>query len=388
MILAALPKWNDKISGVEYHRILIPLMRRSDVIFTSNIEAITQEFLIKHNINQVWFNRNIAPFTLNPDPIYKTLKKMGIKIVIDLDDTWNIPFGHTLYWATVLQNRRKSALSQIIHADYVVTTHKHLANEVYKETKFPKHRIYIAPNGIDPKEPQYDQDFKYNLKNIFWQGSVTHDHDLKLISSAVNELDLRIFIAGRQQESRRALFDWKVAKEDERWLLSRDNHLFDNMPFVYDLPLIERWEYFKDPGPWIYHWDEIGNLFNKKQFINHLDSDCYMNAYQNKGITLIPLEKTSFTACKSNIKMLESGWAMKPVIVSPVNPYLGLAKDVKNCLHANNKGQWIEAIEWLLEEPNFAEDLRLHLHEDVKENYLIDKVNQARNEIIDKINKS
>jgi hypothetical protein len=86
--------------------------------------------------------------------------------------------------------------------------------------------------------------------------------------------------------------------------------------------------------------------------------------------------------------MLESGWAKKPVIVSPVKPYIGLAKDTKNCLFANGKDQWKDAIEWLLEEPNFADDLRFQLHEDIKANYLMEKVNQSRIEIINKINKS
>ena len=388
MILASLPKWDNRISGVEYHRIFLPLLRRDDVIFTDNIERINPEFIKKHDINQVWFNRNISPLTLNPDPIYRTLRKLGVKIVIDVDDTWNIPYGHILWETTVLQNRRKSNMSQIVHADYIVTTHEHLANEIRKELKVPKHKIYIAPNGIDPLEKQYKQEFEFNLKNIFWQGSVTHHHDLKLMASAVNELGLRIFIAGRNKESRKSLFDWKAAKANESFLLSRENHLFDDMAFVYELPLNERWQYFKDPGPWMYHWEEIGNMFDKKHFADELSAEEYMNFYQNKGITLIPLEKSSFTACKSNLKMLESGWAKKPVIVSPVKPYIGLAKDTKNCLFANGKDQWKDAIEWLLEEPNFADDLRFQLHEDIKANYLMEKVNQSRIEIINKINKS
>ena len=58
-----------------------------------------------------------------------------------------------------------------------------------------------------------------------------------------------------------------------------------------------------------------------------------MKFYQNKGICLIPLESNKFTACKSNLKMLEAGWAKKPVIVSGVHPYNKLGKDNKNCLN-------------------------------------------------------
>jgi glycosyltransferase involved in cell wall biosynthesis len=378
-ILVSTPKWNGVVSGVEYHRCLIPFKNIPNVIFTDNIEEVPPQFLKDNNIGIVWFNRNISPVNLNPDRMYKALRYMKIKIVIDIDDSWNIPFGHILYKPTVLQKRRQSAISQIQAADYVCVTHQQLKDNVVNELKVDKRKVIIAPNGIDPTELQYAQDFNYKLDNIFWQGSVTHHHDLKLISESVNELNKKIFIAGYNPESHYSTTNYEDIN------LEPDGHYFDDKKWIYELPLQERWEYWEDKGLKIYHWEEIGNMFNRKQWIHELPSTEYMNSYQNKGLTLIPLESSKFTACKSNLKLLESGWAKKPVIVSHTKPYLPLAKDGNNCETANTKSDWIDSIKYILENPNYADDLRFQLHEDIKENYLIDKVNQSRIELIEKI---
>ena len=379
-ILVSLPKWNGQYSGVEYHRCFIPFKNIPNVIFTDNIENVKPSFLIENNIGIVWFNRNISPLTLNPDLIYRTLRNMGIKIVCDLDDNWNVGFGHVLYDAMIKHNFKNSNISQIKAADYVCVTHEVLANLVHKELKVSKHRIIIAPNGIDPNEPQYAQEFNYNLKNIFWQGSVTHHHDLKLISEAVSEH--KIFIAGYDPTSHKDITDY--SKID----LTPNGGLFDDKPWVYALKEYERIEHVPERlKTKIYHWEETGKLFKRKQWIHSLPSNEYMNFYQNKGICLIPLEKNKFTTCKSNLKMLEAGWAKKPVIVSGVHPYTTLGKDGVNCEFAGNKDQWKESIDYLLENPNYADDLRFKLHEDIKEKYLIEKVNQSRINLIEKISK-
>lgn len=343
-ILVSVPLWHGKMSGVEYHRLHIPFRKQRNVIFHDLIEAITKEYLIENNIKQVWFNRNIAPQTLDPDRLFKLIKSLGITIVCDIDDSWEIPFGHVLHNVTKLQNRMNSNISQIKCSDYVVCTHSVLANKVIKELKYPANRVLIAPNAIDDTEPQYNQPFDYNLTNVFWQGSVTHHHDLKTISKAVNELNIKLNIAGYEPES------YFVNKQGKK----------------------------------VYHWDETGKLFNKKQFIHAVPIESYMNAYNGKGLCLIPLENTPFTACKSNLKMLEAGWAKKPVISSGVHPYTTIGKDGKNCLFAYTHKAWVEAISYMLANPNFADDMRHELHQAVKNNYLLKNVNQTRINLIEK----
>lgn len=332
-------------SAVEYHRLYIPFKNIPDVIFCDNIEAITAEYIKDNNITQVWFNRNIAPTTLDPNPLFHLFRRLGVKIICDLDDYWNVGFGHVLYDYMRLSNLTKSSISQIKSSDYVCVTHDYLRNIIIKELNISPHRIIIAPNAIDPLEKQYKQDFEYNIDRLFWQGSVTHHHDLKQMSQALNEMEVKLFIAG---------YDPSSQIKDKQ-------------------------------GKIIYNWDVTGNLFNKKQWIPFMDVENYMTAYDGKGICLIPLEKTKFTQCKSNLKMLEAGWTKKPVIATGIHPYTSIGVDGDNCLFAFTTKAWKMSIKKLLENPNFADDIRFNLHDDVCDNYLIDRVNQTRIDLINKI---
>lgn len=376
MILVSVP--NIYQSAVEYHRLVVPFRKIKDKIYHVDIESVNEAYIKQHGINQVWFNRNIAPNYLDADTPFRMFRKAGVKIVCDVDDYWNLPVGHTLHKPMLWMRLKQSYVSQMKAADAVVVTHSHLADIAVRELGINRKRIHVAPNAIDPDEPQYNQTFSYKLENLFWQGSVTHHHDLKTISTAVNELGLKIFIGGYHPDSHQDVTEYN--KLD----LEPSGHIFDHVPFAYALPIKERLQYFPEHlKKKVYHWEETGKLFNRKQWVTHLPVDEYMNSYQNKGICLIPLEKNKFTSCKSPLKMLEAGWAKKPVIVSGVMPYTLLAKDGYNCLTAYSNNQWKAAITELLESPEFADDLREQLHEDVRENYLIDKVNKVRTDLID-----
>lgn len=345
-------------SAVDYHRLIIPFKNIDNVIFSDGAEYyntitkesninLTREYLVNNNIGIVWFSRNISPVCLNPDPIYRLIRSLGIKIVIDIDDNPKVDYGSLFHRFRIDTNIQHSEITQIKAADYVCVTHEHLRTIINKEYNYPKDRIIVAANGIDPKETQYNTEFSYKLENVFWQGSVTHHNDLKQLSEALNEMEQKIYIAGYNPES----------------------------------------HYIDKQGNKVQHWEETGKLFKFKQWIHSAPVTEYMKFYQNKGICVIPLEKTRFTVCKSNLKMLEAGWAKKPVIASGIHPYNVLGKDGVNCEFAYNKKAWIDSISYILENPNYADDLRFKLHEDVKENFMIDKVNQSRIDLINKIKK-
>lgn len=324
-------------SGVEYHRLIIPFKNIPNVQLTPSLEEAKSYTYKDNNITQVWFNRNIAHKTYDPAPVFNEARRAGIKLVIDIDDYWNVPFGHVLknHWSQA--NVERLYADQIISADWVVVTHQLLADSIIKELKVPARKIVIAPNAIDPTEPQYAQDFAYNHKNLFWQGSVTHRHDLKQVAGIMPLLNTSVTLAGYDERSKG-------------------------------------------------EWDIISALFGCEiKWINATTSDKYMNGYNGAGICFIPLENNKFNRHKSNLKMLEAGWAKKPVIVSGIHPYTPLAEDNINCLTAYNQRTWFEGLDYMLKNPSFCDDIRHKLHEDIKENYLIDKINKTRLELIEYI---
>lgn len=339
MNLVLVPKaWG----GVEYHRLIIPFKNIPDTQITPSFEDVTEKDLKDHNITQVWFNRNLSE-KYDPLPIVAKLKRSGVKMVIDIDDYWNVPFGHVLNKVWKESNLARLYSDQIQIADYVCVTHQKLADTIIRELGVSPKKIIIAPNAIDPNEDQYTKRYIYNLENLFWQGSITHFHDLKQLSQTINnlELDFTFTIAGYNKLS------------NEAW--------------------DKQFELFK-----------IGTRLRK---IEAKPTYEYMSVYEGMGICLIPLENNKFNTHKSNLKMLEAGWAEKPVIVSGIHPYNTLAKDKVNCLTAYTPKAWDNAIRTLLSNPNQANDIRHRLNEDIKAAYTIDKVNNVRIDLINHLNK-
>ena len=339
MNLVLVPKaWG----GVEYHRLIVPFKNIPDTNITPSLEDVNEADLINHNITQVWFNRNLSE-KYDPLPIITKLKRSGVKMVIDIDDYWQVPTSHVMSETWKRSNIARLYSDQIIFSDYVCVTHKQLADTIIKELGVSYKKIIIAPNAIDPSEEQYTKRYIYNLENIFWQGSITHFHDLKQLTQAINSLnlDFTFTIAGYNQLS------------SEEWE--------------------KKFELFK-----------IGTRLRKIEAKKTYE---YMDIYEGMGLCVVPLLNNKFNRHKSNLKMIEAGWAEKPVVVSNIHPYTTLAVDKVNCLVADTPKDWENAIRTLLSNPNQANDIRHRLNEDIKARYTIDKVNGVRIDLINHLNK-
>jgi hypothetical protein len=94
-------------------------------------------------------------------------------------------------------------------------------------------------------------------------------------------------------------------------------------------------------------------------------------------VALAPLLPSEFNRCKSNLKMVEAGFAGCALIVSDVAPYSQHLTD-KNCIAVKHNGDWNKAIKYLHENPNKAGDIALTLHEDMTTNFNIHDFNDIR----------
>ena len=325
---------HEGVHSVDYHRLIVPFAHIGKSfdeikIFSKNhLEDVTVDFLKQQQIDIVVYSRNISP-TLNPRPIFAMLKAAGVKIVIDIDDYWQLPKHHPNYKLSIQSGLSRCIEDQIFAADAVITTHGSLRAEIGKIR--PTKHVYIAPNGIDPQEPQFSlENLKYDYENVFWQGGSTHYHDLKLLEGSFKELiDYKFTLGG-----------------------------------YYDSEI----------------WNNYLKLFNKDNYeyehITHVDR--YAFNYHNKGICVTPLLNNKFNRMKSELKIIEAGWFQKPVISSMVHPYTRIIKEDVNGLYARNKDDWKIKIKGLLSNQQWQDDLRFKLHETVKNNYLINKVNEHR----------
>lgn len=103
----------------------------------------------------------------------------------------------------------------------------------------------------------------------------------------------------------------------------------------------------------------------------------YMTAYDGMGVSLVPLEASTFNSCKSNLKVLEAGAKGLACMCSNVLPYS----------NARDKGKVLltEDFRWdlgLLSEGELRDSAEA-LAEHVREHYHLDRVNKMRKEILE-----
>ena len=99
----------------------------------------------------VSFHRSIGPDFDQSLRLIKTLKALGVKTVCDIDDYWMPGKEHPIHDIIKFHKINEKILAQIKEADYVTTTTTIFADEIKKHNK----NVFIFPNAINPKEPQF-----------------------------------------------------------------------------------------------------------------------------------------------------------------------------------------------------------------------------------------
>jgi len=317
-------------NGVFYHRLQIPYnalqSQGHSVLKATSLQweggMVSIEELKEFDV--IVFNRNISDI-LDPSPIFAKAKIAGVKIIMDLDDHWDIAPGHPMFSFSRKTNYAKCIQDQLKYADHITTTHAHLKDQIVK-LGIDKRKVTICRNAIDPNEVQYNQDYTVENK-LMWQGSSTHAMDLELLG----EIEEPITLCGYQYS-------------DE--------------------------------------WFEMSSKVKHPLKKDMLNVDEYMNHYHDTSISLIPLKNNHFNKNKSELKMIESGWAKKAVIVSDIHPYSNLSNHMVNSLVCKDKPDFKKYATMLLNNVSMQNDLSSKLHEDIRKRYLIETVNERRLEIL------
>lgn len=320
----------QRIMGGEYHRLIVPHSK-----FNENGHEVSQMTNIDHVAESMLseFDLIIASRALsrigNDENLYKVLKRLGIPVIIDTDDHYQLSDSHILKKDWKLQKRAETLIYNFKNADSVMVTTpylKHLMSQFNKS-------VEVMPNTIDFEQPQFIpnpdiQAMKSKLVHIGWSGSVTHLQDLQLIEGEILSLnkskdkDYKLMLAGYYEND--SIWDKYEKIFTSDYLLNDDNYGRINAADVYS----------------------------------------YAQAYNLMDIGLIPLRDNEFNRAKSELKMLEMGAFGLPVIVSDMQVYQEIGKNNKNCLMVGKK-DWYRAIRKLIENAELRKDLGSQLKEDV-----------------------
>lgn len=312
--------------GVVYHRLLRPFQLLKEQGLNVEFMPLKVERAEYHRIMEGATHYVCSRFIglTGTAEIYKfveSLRANGIKLIVDNDDDWEIPTWNPAHDRYHKQGLTHAVADSLRFADEVWTTQKYLRDKIVKHLNT---NTYIVPNGICATDEQWtNHDLPTEAMRYGYLGMSSHLEDLKSTG-----LDL-------------------TGKES----------------------YITAFEGYKE-------------TVNAMHYFDKKDVDTYGNLYRQIDVALIPLLKHNFNKCKSNLKMLEAGFAKKACIVSNVPPYSADIKPGINCVAVGSKQDWNKAVDNLSH--NQAVDIAESLHEYVQK-YELNKVNEIRKYRIEKL---
>jgi glycosyltransferase involved in cell wall biosynthesis len=319
-------------SGVSFHRLFNPVIYLPKE-YAMMTDVLTEEELEK-GYDILFINRYIAGMEV--DEVVRLREKYGFKLVVDVDDYWNLDAWHILYGKYPTQK----VIDHIKVADLVICSNNDLA--VHVDELNPN--WVVIPNALPYGEDQFT-DVKTESEKVrfVYAGSVTHEKDIAILKNPMK----------------------RVAGDS----MVKNNSTFILCGYSDDKQVAE---------PWGRMINDYMCGFKVNGYIRGaLPVDQYMNFYNEADACLVPLVDSKFNSMKSNLKVLEAATKNAPVICSNVKPYA----DCKHIIRVNNQSDWFTNIKKVVKDATYRQEMGLANGEWCRENFDLVKVNQLRTQI-------
>jgi glycosyltransferase involved in cell wall biosynthesis len=382
-------------AGVSYHRTEMPHIKLSelysdefDVEINKNVNWNDLNYLSKFQI--IHFHRTLVDFSLMEEYTNK-LKSMGIKLVVDIDDFWELDKTHPSYHLIKEEKLAEKIISVLKMCDYVTTTTPFFA-DIIKNNNINKN-VVVLPNAIDLTQPQYiPNKVESEFTRIIYLAGSSHGNDMKLLDGMVNILRSNVELNNK--------FQFNLAGWDIRGTMTEINPRTkeknvrpikpeESIYFYYEKILTDNHKLINDKK----YLDYL-LTFNKEQYPNEENQpyrrfwtkpvNSYAKSYNNADISLAPLQDNLFNNAKSQLKLIEAFPFKLAVVASDVVPYKIDGVNDKNCLlipnTKNSDREYAKAIKKLIQNPNMRIDLGEKLYEDLKPKYDLDVITKIRAE--------
>jgi len=321
-------------SGVSFHRLFNP------VIYLPKDYAMMTDVLTEKELEKgydiLFINRYIAGMEV--DEVVRLREKYGFKLVVDVDDYWNLDAWHILYGKYPTQK----VIDHIKVADLVTCSNNDLA--VHIDELNPN--WIVIPNALPYGEDQFT-DVKTESEKVrfVYAGSVTHEKDIAILKNPMKR------VAG----------DTMV----------KNNSTFILCGYSEDKQVSESW------GRMI---NDYMCGFKVDGYIRGaLPVDQYMNFYNEADACLVPLVDSKFNSMKSNLKVLEAATKNAPVICSNVKPY----SECEHIIRVNNQADWFTNIKKVVKDAIYRQEMGLANGEWCRENFDLVKVNKLRKQVFE-----
>lgn len=345
------------------------------------------------NYDIVTFHRSIGPDFDQSLRLIKTLRALGVKTVCDIDDYWMPGKEHPIHDIIKFHKINEKILAQIKEADYVTTTTTIFADEIKKHNK----NVFIFPNAINPKEPQFcEPTLPSDRLRIGWLGGSSHLHDLQLLDQSFGKLHtikdkLQFVLCGFDTRGTVTEINKQTGEH-----VKRDIRPEETVWAKYESIFTNNYNYVSEEYKkflLLYTQQDYGNLNNEsyaRVWTQPVTS--YAKNYSKFDVSLAPIKNTMFNRVKSQLKVIEAGFYKKAIIASNLGPYtIDLVHSSKNGTFVENgnaflvdenrnHSDWAKYITILQKNPNLVADLGERLYETVKDKYDLNNVTKDRSE--------
>lgn len=329
-------------SGCDYHRLWLPLSEMGmDLNRFSN--KTVGDFAKEMKI--LFFNR----ITGGPiDDFVKMRKEHGFKIVMDLDDYWELYPNHILYRHWYQTGMNTDIINHLKASDAVIVTTSLLADKVREINP----NVHVIPNTLPYDTGQFKADKEESeFLRFSYAGGSSHFHDIQCL-----KVPFQKTLNDKAFEKTKFI----LAGYDDRDATSK---LF---------------------------WDKMSRAFSLNGKLRNFETrgtlplQSYMMHYNYTDITLAPLDDYIFNRYKSNLKILESAAKYNPCIASKVSPYID--EPVKLLVDfGHNAATWFDRLKFCAKNPNFVKESGQALGEYCRTVYNMKDANEHRRQLFESL---
>ena len=338
----------------------------------------------------VAFHRSIGTDFDFANQFIQKLNSMGIVTICDIDDYWMPGKEHPIHDIIRFNKINEKIVANIKVAKHVTTTTTLFADEIKKVNK----NVFVLPNGINPKEPQFMESTPESDRiRIGWLGGSSHLHDLQLLDQSFSKLisikdkvqyvlcgfDTRGTVTEINQQTGEQVR--RNIKPEETVWASYEKIFTQNYQIISENYKNFLLNYSQE------NYDNESTESYARVWTKPVTS--YAKNYSRFDISLAPIKNHMFNRMKSQLKVIESGFYKKALIASNLGPY---TIDLKHCLkngnfvdgnallvdENRNHSDWAKFIEKLVKNPNMIEDMGERLYETVKDTYDLTTITKNR----------
>jgi len=358
------------------------------------MNLMDERFLSQYNI--LFFNK-VIPFSKPEyvDMFFGLCKKIGVKIIYDIDDFWELHSSHLNYDTWKKTGGDKSITDMIKRADAVTTTTQIFADKI----KELNPNVYVLENAVNLEEQQWVFNRRSSSKVRFlWGGGISHIADLRLLKRSIEMFNkdkngflkgAQLFMCGfdlrmRTPHGTVPISDWRT----NQWTFFEDMFTYNNRYLTNN----EHRQFLLKYDDKNYGFnEEFIDDFYQRRWTRPIITYGYM--YNEADVCLAPLRNNNnFNKYKSNLKIVEAGAHHCPIIASNFGPYT--IDDIEGKKDGKQKGflideddteGWHEKMTFYYENPTIMLEHGENMFEYVKNNLSIDVVGKKRCDLYRKI---